>query len=338
MAHVVLGLSGGVDSAVCALLLRDMGHSVTGVYLENGGGDGDDARTVADSLGINFMSINISDALETQVIKPFVDGYMCGTTPIPCIVCNPLVKFFTLMRVCDDLGAQFIATGHYARISTTPDGEKCLCRLHSPNDQSYMLYRLEKSQIDRLLLPLSDFSSKDFVRAKALEYGLSVAKKADSMEICFIPNDDHATFIESRVGAIKCGNFVDERGAIICAHHGIHRYTVGQRRGLGVSAASRLFVKTINADTGDITISATDPVTMCADVIGLHIIYNKYIDTPNFECTCKVRHSKHEYVAVVTVKNDSAHIEFKTPARAPAAGQSAVFYDGDIVIGGGFIV
>lgn len=337
MKKVILGLSGGVDSALSAALLKSKGYEVTGVYLENGSNALNDAKKVAQDIGIDFCSVDISDILEKNVISPFIDSYLNGKTPIPCIVCNPLVKFKVLFDMAAQLNAQFVATGHYARITELENGERVLTKAASKNDQSYMLYRLPKEYIDRLIFPLGDYTSKDEVRKDALDMGIHIAKKADSMEICFIPGDDHGSFIESRGIKPQKGNFVDENGNVLGEHLGIHRYTVGQRRGLGVAASSRLFVTGIDVEKNQVVLSDKDVYKSEITAVNGNIIYKKYLFCDEFPCLCKIRHSKTEYKAVVKKSDSGFIIHFCEPARAPSPGQSAVFYEGDFVIGGGFI-
>ena len=337
MKKVVLGLSGGVDSALTAALLKEKGYFVTGVYLENGSGGKDDAMRVANDLGIDFAAVDVREDLEKYVISPFIEGYLKGITPIPCIACNPAVKFKKLFDFADGIRAEFVATGHYACVNRGDSGEMLLQKAASKNDQSYMLYRLPKEYINRLLLPLGVYASKDDVRADAEKKGIHIAKKSDSMEICFIPNDDHGAFIESRMPDLPKGNFVDESGKVLGCHGGIYRYTVGQRRGLGISAASRLFVTDIDPESGDITLSDKDIYRDFITVSDGNIIFDRYRELSEFDCMCKIRHSKTEYPAHVKVIGEGFEVFFKTPARAPSPGQSAVFYDGNTVIGGGYI-
>ena len=337
MEKIVLGLSGGVDSALSAYLLKAQGYEVMGVYLENGSNAADDAKRVADDMGIDFMCVDIMAQLREKVIEPFIKGYLEAKTPIPCIACNPAVKFKVLFDVADEIGAKYVATGHYARITEGENGEKLLTKASSKNDQSYMLYRLPKDYIERLILPLGEYENKDAVRADAEKYGIHIAKKADSMEICFIPDDDHAKYIEDNGFTPPAGDFVDENGKVLGKHLGIHRYTVGQRRGLGIAAAARLFVTKIDAEKNQVILSFEDLHKHEIEVSAPHIIYNKYLDMGEFDCKCKIRHSKTEYDAHVVKTENGFKVFFPEAARAPSPGQSAVFYDGEYVIGGGYI-
>ena len=335
---VVLGLSGGVDSALTAYLLKEQGYEVIGVYLENGSGGGDDARKVAEQVGIAaFRVVDIHKELEQHVIRPFIDSYLQGITPIPCIICNPTVKFKILSQVAEEVGAPYLATGHYAKIVQS-DGERLLAKAVSKNDQSYMLYRLPKEYLNRLILPLGDYMAKDLVRQRAEQFGIPTADKPDSMEICFVPNDDHIAFIESYGTVPPPGDFVDETGKVLGQHKGIHHYTVGQRRGLTIATGSRMFVKYIDAQNNQVVLSDIDLKKNTITVTNPNIIYDKYRNLTQFSCLCKVRHGMVYYPCTVTKLGDNYEVSFTdTPARAPAPGQSAVFYEGDIVIGGGYI-
>ena len=234
--RVVLGLSGGVDSAVTARLLLEQGYQVTGVYLDIGlGGNGaEDAAAVARQLNMDFAVRSIADELECHVCAPFAQDYLAGRTPLPCARCNPTVKFPALLAEADARGIRMIATGHYAR---TENGT--LYRGEPSNDQSYLLARLPRAILERTLFPLGDYE-KAAVRELAVNYGIPVANKPDSMEICFVPNDDYAAWLEQRGATAPPGDFIDKDGRVMGRHKGIHCYTLGQRRGLGVSNRSVL--------------------------------------------------------------------------------------------------
>ena len=338
MEKVVLGLSGGVDSALCARLLLEQGHEVVGVYLETGGQGAQDARQAARELGIQLEVVDIRPALEQEVIAPFVQGYLQGITPIPCILCNPAVKFRFLMEAAEKLGCQLVATGHYAITRPLENGLTGLFASPAPNDQSYMLYRLPEPWLRRIRFPLGQLPDKGSTRQQARQAGLSVAQKPDSMEICFIPQGDYAAFIEERGGPVPPpGDFVDEEGHVLGRHKGIHHYTVGQRRGLGVSAASRLFVKTIDPAKNQVVLTDKDPMARQITVHSLCKTAPDVGDQP-FEADVKIRHSRRTDRALVTyLPGEMARIEFLQPARAPSPGQSAVFYQNGRVLGDGFI-
>ena len=339
---VLLGLSGGVDSTAAALLLTEKGFDVTGYYFDVTGCNRQglkEAQELAHKLGIQLICEDVSSEFNRLIINDFCDEYMSGRTPNPCVICNPQVKFRKLIEKADEIGAYHIATGHYCRIYFDKDTGLFYPKMSASKkkDQSYMLYRLPKEYINRLLLPLGVYASKDDVRADAEKKGIHIAKKSDSMEICFIPNDDHGAFIESRMPDLPKGNFVDESGKVLGCHGGIYKYTVGQRRGLGISAASRLFVTDIDPESGDITLSDKDIYRDFITVSDGNIIFDRYRELSEFDCMCKIRHSKTEYPAHVKVIGEGFEVFFKTPSRAPTPGQSAVFYDGDTVIGGGYI-
>ncbi len=335
MEKVVLGLSGGVDSAVSAALLKEQGFEVLGVFLDIGIAGAADAKSVADMLGIGFEVLPIAAELEEKVCLPFSRSYLAGRTPNPCIMCNPKVKFPALIAYADEAGAKYIATGHYARTETdSATGRTLLLKNRSPNDQSYMLCMLPQHILQRTIFPLGGMD-KGMVRERAAGLGIPVAKKPDSMEICFIPDNDYAAYIEKRFGAPPEGNFVDPEGRVLGRHKGIHRYTVGQRRGLGVSCGQRMFVSGINPGKNEVVLTPEGE-----GVSEIRVKDINWIDIrpeKAFRASVKVRHSKAEYDAEVEPVSGEARVFFRKPVRRPAPGQSAVFYRGDAVIGGGEI-
>lgn len=337
MEKVMLGLSGGVDSAVAAELLRRDGYEVYGIYLDIGQPGGQaDAAAVAAAVGVPLMVQDIRDALQQQVCTPFVEAYFRGETPNPCILCNPSVKFRAIAAAADAVGARFLATGHYARVCRTGE-HAVLMQAASSNDQSYMLCRLLRSQLDRLLLPLGELEKSE-VRSLAEQFTLPVAHKPDSMEICFIPNGDYAAFLDATGRAPGPGNFVDPDGNILGQHRGIHHYTLGQRRGLGIATGRRVFVSEIRVPENEVVLS--DGTGLYVTDIAVKEI-NWLTDPPTapFRAEVKVRHSKMQTEAEILPHPDgTAEIHFLTPVRAPTAGQSAVFYQNGLVLGGGYIV
>lgn len=329
--RVVLGLSGGVDSAVAARLLQQRGFEVFGLYLDIAGeASREDAKSVAEKLGISIKIVDIATELEDKVCRPFVEAYLRGETPNPCILCNPNVKFKTLIEYADSIGAEYISTGHYARAI---DGH--LLKGKPENDQSYMLSRLKKEQVARLVLPLGDYT-KEEVRFLAEDFKLPVAHKPASMEICFIPDQDYGAYIEKRGIIPPEGNYVDESGKILGRHKGIHRYTIGQRRGLNISAGKRIFVSSIRPDTNEVVLSDGDELFTAG--ISVRDVNWLVSQTTVFKADVRVRHSKVSTMAEITPNGDTAELRFVEPVRAPTKGQTAVFYNGDEVIGGGFIV
>lgn len=336
---VILGLSGGVDSAVSAYLLKEQGYEVIGVFLDAELAPFKDALNVANTVGIEFIRYDFKEILEENVCKYFVDEYLQGRTPNPCIMCNPTTKFKILCEFAEKYNASYIATGHYLKTGYAEfDGikTKVIKKSDSNKDQSYMLCRLTQDVIDKIIFPLCDFKTKDEVRQKAREIGLSVAEKPDSMEICFVPKN-HTEYIESRGHSLEKGNFVDSKGNILGEHKGIHNYTVGQRRGLGVSHTSRLFIHKIDPIKNEIILSDEDIFMDKITISNTSFAVNKFFGT-DFRASVKVRYSKNEEMALISSKIDGrCEITFEKPVRAPASGQSAVFYIDNILIGGGFI-
>ncbi len=325
---VVLGLSGGVDSAVAARLLLEAGYQVSGVYLDNGVGDPEPARQAAAELGIGLDIIDIRPALEEHVCKPFAAAYLAGRTPSPCALCNPTVKFPALLAVADELHAPFVATGHYARAR---DGR--LYRGAGKNDQSYMLARLSREQLARCVFPLGELE-KPQVRALAASFGLTAADKPDSMEICFIPDDDYAAWLEARGCAAPPGDFVDAQGNVLGRHRGIHRYTLGQGSGLGVSGPHKYYVSAIRPAENQVVLSdGSDLFAHQVFVTDLNWLAD---DLPE-AVTVRLRHSRTETPARLELADGGAVVHTLEPVRAPTPGQLAVFYGGDAVLGSGWI-
>ena len=333
---VVLGLSGGVDSAVAAARLMEQGYEVYGVYLDIGQGGVPAARQAAEELGIPFEAVDIRDALETHVCAPFAADYLAGRTPLPCARCNPTVKFPALAAAADRIGARWIATGHYARTGRGADGRALLLRGRPANDQSYMLARLTQALLGRVLFPLGG-DEKTATRDRAAARGLSVADKPDSMEICFIPDQDYAAWLDRRGATPPPGDFVDKEGRVLGRHKGIHHYTLGQRRGLGVPAASRLFVSAIRPETNQVVLSTGEDLY----VDRAWCVQPNWIAIPELtgplEVGVRFRHSRSETPATISPRAGGVEIVTQTPARAPTPGQLAVFYQGDVVVGSGWI-
>lgn len=338
MKKIVVGLSGGVDSAVCALLLKRQGYDVTGVFLDIGTGIGESAKAVADELGIGFKTVNIENRLDSLVVQPFIDAYLGGMTPNPCILCNPNVKFPALLRAADEIGAEYAATGHYAL--TDYDSSSGMFRLlASPgdNDQSYMLCRLGQDILSRVIFPLGQYSKSE-VREIARENRLSVASKPDSMEICFIPDGDYAAFIARHRQIPPEGDFVDIHGNILGRHRGIHRYTQGQRRGLGVAAGRRMFVLRIEPEANRVVLSDEEDLTVSEICVNKLVWVSIKPPESATDANIKVRHTKRFYGGKIMPFGDTAKIIFDEPVRIPAAGQTAAFYRDNVVLGSGIIL
>lgn len=332
ISKVVLGLSGGVDSAVAARLLQQLGFEVHPLWLDVGTGAGRaDARAVADLLGLPFAEASIAAELERQVCAPFQADYLAGRTPLPCARCNPAVKFPALLRYADQIGAAAVATGHYARVR---DGR--LYRGQPANDQSYLLSRLTSAQLQRVIFPLGNYE-KNQIRQLAESFSLPVARKKDSMEICFIPDGDYAAWLDRRGQTPPPGPFVDREGRVLGTHKGIHHYTLGQRRGLGISSSARLFVSAIRPETNEVVLSFGDDLrastVFCREPNWLAI---PALSAPR-PVTVRLRHSRTEAPAVLYPEEGGVRVELDTPGRAPTPGQLAVFYDGELVVGSAWI-
>lgn len=334
---VVLGLSGGVDSAVAAELLSKT-YDVLCVWLSIGpeATGASDAARVADRLGLPFETADISGPLERFVCAPFTEDYLAGRTPLPCARCNPAVKFPALLKVADRVGADYVATGHYARRGSSPEGRGLLLKGRPANDQSYMLARLPQEILRRTLFPLGDFEKRE-IRLLAGEAYLPVADKPDSMEICFIPDGDYAAWLDRRGATAPPGEFVDGEGHILGQHKGIHHYTLGQGRGLGISGPHRYYVSKIDPERNQIVLS--DGRDLMADYALCREPNWIAIDSLEgpMEVTVRLRHSKNETPAVITPSGPYVEIKMKIPARAPTPGQLAVFYQDDVVVGSGWI-
>lgn len=330
MDKVVLGLSGGVDSAVAARLLMDRGYAVHGLYLDIGTEDARrDAVATAEFLGVPLTIRSVAAELEAQVCAPFAALYLSGATPNPCIMCNPAVKFKSLVECADAVDAKYIATGHYAR-----SRGGAIYKGMPANDQSYMLCRLLPSQARRLILPLGD-CEKSQVRAMAEEFGIPVAHKPDSMEICFIPDKDYIGWIRRRGPVPGPGELVFQ-GEVIGRHEGIYCYTVGQRWP-GLRDGRKLYVEKIDAATNRVVLALWEELFK-TEVRTREM--NWLIDAPDapLRASVRVRHTKWENPdCTVFPEGGGARILCDEPVRAPARGQSAVLYDGDRLLGGGYI-
>lgn len=334
---VVLGLSGGVDSAVAAQRLLGQGYEVHGLYLDIGLGGEQSARDNAAKLGIPLTVRSIQQELEEHVCAPFAADYLSGRTPIPCARCNRAVKFPALISFAREIGANWVATGHYARIGTGCDGGPILLRGNSANDQSYMLSRLTRDMLSHVLFPLGD-GPKEQTRQEAEAGQLPAADRPDSMEICFIPDDDYAAWLDARGGTPPPGNFVDAEGNILGTHKGFHHYTIGQRRGLGVSSTGRLFVTEIRPHTNEVVLSHGEGLhAFMVHTDSLNWLGEHPLSAP-MEVEVRLRHSRRQDPAtIIPLGGGRVDIHMKHPARAPTPGQLAVFYQGDQVLGSGWI-
>ena len=354
---VVVGMSGGVDSSVAACLLKEQGYDVIGVTMqiwqeedpeqveENGGCCGlsavDDARRVAWSLGIPYYVMNFRKEFKESVMDYFVDEYLHGHTPNPCIACNRYVKWEALLERSMEIGADFIATGHYARVMQLPNGRYTIQNsVTAAKDQTYALYNLTQEQLSRTLMPVGAYT-KDEIRQIAEDHGLEVAKKKDSMEICFIPDNDYAGFIERSVDHVPGpGNFVDKDGNILGRHKGITHYTVGQRKGLNLAMGRPVFVTEIRPETGEVVIGDNEDVfsdrLVCGNVNWMAV---DGLHGEEKTVMAKIRYSHKGAPCVIRELPDgTVECRFETAQRAITPGQAVVFYENDYVFGGGTIL
>ena len=336
---VLIAMSGGVDSSAAALLLQEQGYDCAGASLSLCGNDTDGARRIAEGLGIPFYVFDEQALFAREVMDHFVSEYCAGRTPNPCIDCNRCLKFGAFLDRALQMGFDYIATGHYARVDY--DETRGIYRLlrgeSRTKDQSYVLYQLTQRQLAHLLLPVGSFEKPE-LREKAEEAGLANAHQADSQDICFIPDGDYVRFLRDYGGVTpQPGDFVDGSGRVLGRHRGLECYTAGQRKGLGVSADRPLYVISKNAE--DHTVLLGDNEELFSSAL-LASRVNWITGTPEGEvrCTVKTRYSQKECDAVVTPLPDGgAHVALLTPQRAVTAGQAVVFYDGDEVLGGGTI-
>ncbi|MBU3100374.1 MULTISPECIES: tRNA 2-thiouridine(34) synthase MnmA [Clostridium] len=350
---VVIGMSGGVDSSVAAYLLQEQGYEVIGImmklspdnpdYEENEGGccsisAANDARRVADVLDIPFYVMNFKDVFKKNVIDNFVDEYMEGRTPNPCIVCNRTIKFDEFLRKARALGADYIATGHYAKIEKQDDRYVLKNAEDNKKDQTYALYGLTQDQLSRTLMPCGEYTKPE-IRKIAEKIGLEVFKKRDSQEICFIPDNDHGNYIKKYSGkVIKPGDFVDKQGVVIGKHKGIVYYTIGQRKGLGIALGKPVFVNDINPITNQVIVGDEEDIFktgLIAKDLNF-ILFDKL--TSNLKVTAKIRYSANPQSAtLIPMENNRVKVVFDEKQRAITKGQSVVFYLENLVVGGGII-
>lgn len=341
---VILGLSGGVDSTTAALLLKEKGLEVTGYYFDvlgNNQKGKQEAQEVADQLGIELISEDVSAEFNELIIGNFCSEYFKGRTPNPCVICNPWIKFKKLIEWADKIGAYYIATGHYARITHDESDDKYYVRraANEKKDQSYMLYRLGQEVLSRLIFPLGEFYDKDEIRDIAREKQLQNAEKKDSQEICFIdPTDNYVEYIQ-RTGLVsKPGKFIDKDGKVLGDHKGIVNYTIGQRKGLGIALGKPAFVTKIDCKQNTITLG--DNVDLFnTEVYSKSFSFTAY-DAEHYngkKVLAKVRYAAPLAEATLEIKDGLLTAHFVDPQRAAAPGQSMVLYEDDRVIGGGFI-
>jgi len=356
--RVLVAMSGGVDSSLAAALLVEQGYDVIGATMqiwdkdipeddaENRGCCSlsaiDDARKVADTIGIPYYVLNFRDLFQETVVEYFIREYGAGKTPNPCIACNRFVKFEGLLQKALALGAEYVATGHYAQIGyDEKQGRHTLSKgVDHTKDQSYALYHLNQNTLKHFLMPLGNYT-KVKTRQLAADLKLSVANKPESQEICFVPDDDYKRFLAERSpGALKPGDILDVHGNILGKHQGVPLYTIGQRKGLGIATGTPLYVAELNYEKNQVIVGSNQDVFASELIAGdLNFITMDALKQP-ITVSAKIRYGLREGMATVTPLDDGqrVHVAFDEPQRAITPGQSVVFYDGDLVIGGGMII
>ncbi len=358
-------MSGGVDSSAVAAMLRAEGHEVIGLTMQLwnqrrlAGKDGMpeavtgrccslddvyDARRVAEKIGIPYYVVNHEERFEQEVVRPFVQEYVSGRTPIPCSLCNNHLKFDQLLIVAQQIGAEKLATGHYARVEYDDARGRWLLKrpADASKDQTYFLFGLTQEQLSRTWFPLGGMTKPE-VRARARQHGLALAEKPDSQEICFVPGGDYKTFLDAYLAEQgeslpdTAGELVTTDGTVIGEHDGIHKFTVGQRKGLGVATGSPLYVIQIKGDAKQVVVGNFDELyTKLLRARRFNLISVEDLNEP-MRVTVKIRHRHEAAPAMIQRDGDEIVATFDEPQRAVTPGQAAVFYDGDVVVGGGWI-
>jgi tRNA-specific 2-thiouridylase len=356
-ARVIVAMSGGVDSSVAAAMLREAGYDVVGVAMRLAPeapntaarrrgtccshDDFEDARRVAERMDFPFYVVDLREAFASRVVGNFVSEYLEGRTPNPCVMCNREIKFDRLWQRARALGAEFIATGHYARIERDATERFHLMRAaDASKDQSYFLFSLTQEELSRTMFPLGAMTKSE-VRCRARALGLANADKAESQEICFVPDGDYARFVERNAasGQLRPGHVVDGDGRALAWHDGVHRFTVGQRRGLGVAAAQPLYVRTIDADSGDVVIGPRAALQSPGLVArNVSMVVPPVSGEHSSVVEVKIRYRHPALPATLALQaGGRAEVRFVSGGPAVTPGQACVFYRGDEVLGGGFI-
>lgn len=346
--RVLLGMSGGVDSSVSALLLKEAGYEVIGATMELFASSSCcnvntyiDAKKICESLGIPHFTYNYQNEFKEHVIDDFINCYKNCKTPNPCIECNKYLKFGIMYEKAKELGCNYIATGHYAKTEYSEEYGRWVLKKSKAGrkDQSYVLWNIPKDLLEHIVFPLSDFESKEQIREIARNHELKVANKPDSEDICFVPDGNYKKFLEVNSDIVpKEGNIVDLNGKVLGKHTGLYNYTIGQRKGLGISNEVPLFVVGFNSKKNEVIVGEEkDLYKQEIEVTDINLLLFDKIENP-IEVAIKTRYSSTEASATIEHRDNKIIVRFKEPQRAPTPGQSAVFYIGDIVVGGGKIL
>ena len=346
--RVLLGMSGGVDSSVSAILLKEQGYDVIGMTLELYGGTCCNtdavmgAKAICNSIGIPHFTYNLKDEFKCRVIDNFIDEYSNQRTPNPCIECNKYMKFGAMYEKAQEMGCDYIATGHYAKMEYSENYKQYVLKKakNLKKDQSYVLYNMPRNLLGKVLFPLGDFESKEDVRKIAKQHSLEVASKPDSEDICFITDGNYKRFLEDN-SDIKpmAGNIVNRQGEILGKHNGLYNYTIGQRKGLGISYRAPLFVLGFNKDKNELIVGEEHELYRKEMKVGsVNLLLMDKLNEP-MDVTVKIRYSSKPAEAIINQTEDgNIQVIFKEPQRGITPGQSAVFYTDDVVIGGGKIL
>lgn len=344
MPKTMIAMSGGVDSSAAARLIKDMGHDICGAIMTLYGDnskDIKDAEAVAQRLGMPFYVFDFHNEFKKYVVDDFVSSYCSALTPNPCVVCNKHIKFGAFLDRARELGCDFVATGHYAKTEYDKERGRYIIKKADDlsKDQSYVLYSLTQDQLKSVILPLGSYT-KDRSREIAKNSGFENAGRSDSQDICFIPNGEYASFIKEHCPNLSSnGNFVTKDGSVIAKHKGIINYTVGQRKGLGISAPAPYYVLSKDSESGDVILGSNDDLFSCyLTAKNVNFISIEALTEP-MQVKVKIRYNqKEEADSLITpLANGRVEVEFAKPQRAITPGQSVVFYDGDVVVGGGVI-
>lgn len=347
MNKIAVAMSGGVDSSVTAAMLKQQGHEVFGItmrlfepHTSGVGSAAHDASVVAGQLGIPHHVVDFKSDFSKLIIGDFINEYRCGHTPNPCVRCNRHIKFGLLLDKARQLGADLLATGHYVRKTSDPDGT---CHLRTARnirkDQSYFLYTLTQQQLQQVVFPLGEVENKDEVRRLAREFGLPVAEKSDSQEICFIPNDDYVAFLEGSGALVGVpGDIIHVSGQTVGRHQGTHRYTIGQRKGLGIAWSEPLYVTEIDTER-NLVVVGEQPNVFAEGLKAEEVSWIIAPQAEEFAGHCKIRY-RHQPVGcqVRLTVDGGCQVRFDEPQKAVTPGQALVFYSGDEVLGGGRII